>query len=159
MKNPDGSFNLYHFQQRSFPLLLGWALGSMASGIFWMTNRRGILAGLGSQFAGWGAVNLILAIFGIKSAGRNLQKQALGKISVEEHERQSGNFERLVLINAGLDVGYITFGAWLARTPSKKPEKHPGFRAGTGWGIAAQGAFLLIWDLLLALLVHRGRKA
>jgi hypothetical protein len=28
-----------------------------------------------------------------------------------------------------------------------------------GWGIVAQGAFLLVWDLLLALLVHKRRNA
>jgi hypothetical protein len=159
MENPNSSFNLYRFQQRSFPILLGWALGSIASGVFWMTSRTGVLSGLGSQFAGWGVVNLILAVLGLRGARRSLQRQAQGDISPAEHARQARNFERLVLVNAGLDLGYIAFGAWLAQKPSRQPEKKPGLRKGVSWGIAAQGAFLLIWDSLLTLLVREGRKA
>jgi Family of unknown function (DUF6992) len=154
----DG-FNLYRFQQRAFPALLGWALGSVAAGLFWMKNLDGSVAGFGSQFAGWGAINAILGLFGLNSARRNLERQAKGDISLAEHTQQGRNFERLVLLNAGLDIGYIAAGALLAGTPVTKPQNRPGFRSGMGWGILVQGAFLLVWDLLLALLVHRRQRA
>ncbi len=163
MRHSNGVFNLYRFQQRSFPILLGWALGSIAAGILWMKNPHGATAGFGSQFAGWGAINAILAAFGLTSARRNLERQAQGKICADEHDRQAQNFERFVLLNAGLDLGYIAAGAWLAKTPPQQVDtpgaKPVSFRKGMGWGIVAQGAFLLVWDLLLALLVHKRRNA
>jgi hypothetical protein len=163
MEHSNGVFNLYRFQQRSFPILLGWGLGSIAAGILWVKNPHGATAGFGSQFAGWGAINVLLAVFGLSSARRNLRRQAQDEISAEELARQGLNFERFVLLNAGLDLGYIAAGAWLAKTPPQQVDK-PGakpvsFRKGMGWGIVAQGAFLLVWDLLLALLVHKRRNA
>lgn len=163
MQHSIGIFNLYRFQQRLFPILLGWALGSIAAGILWMKNPHATTAGLGSQFAGWGVINAVLAAFGLNSARRNLERQAQGEISADEHDRQAQNFERLVLLNAGLDLGYIAAGAWLARTPPQQVgtagAKPASSRKGMGLGIVAQGAFLLAWDLLLALLVHKRRNA
>jgi len=159
MDNSSHSFNLYRLQQRLFPVLLGWALGSIATGLFWIKNQDGSVAGFGSQFASWGAVDLILALFGLQGARRNIARQVQGEISPAQHARQAGIFERLVGLNAGLDLGYIAAGAWLAGTPVSMPQKRPGFRSGIGWGIMVQGAFLLVWDLLLALLVHWRRKA
>ena len=159
MEDLSGGFNLYRFQQRAFPVLLCWALGSIAAGVVWMKNRDGLVTGFGSQFAGWGAINLILALFGMRGASRNLGRQAQGEISASEHARQARYFERLVLVNAGLDLGYIAAGAWLRAKPAGQPEKRPGFRNGMGWGIVTQGAFLLVWDLLLGLLVHKRRNA
>jgi hypothetical protein len=159
MEHSNNGFNLYRFQQHAFPALLGWAVGSIAAGVFWMKNGDGSVAGFGSQFAGWGAINAILAAFGLKAARRNLKRQEQGDISLEEHARQAQSFERLVLLNAGLDFGYIVVGAWLAAKPTRQAKKRQGFRSGMGWGIVTQGAFLLIWDSLLALLVHKRRNA
>jgi hypothetical protein len=159
MDHSDGKFNLYSFQLRLFPALLVWALGSIATGLVWMRNDDRQVRGYGSQFAGWGAINLLLALFGLSSAARNQKRLKQGEISPTQHAVQAQKFERLVLVNAGLDVGYIAAGAWLASTPIDKPQKQPGLRRGMGWGILCQGAFLLGWDLLLALLVHQRRKA
>ena len=159
MDPSNGKFNLYRFQLRLFPALLVWALGSIAAGIVWLRNDDGQVRGYGSQFAGWGAINLLLALFGMNSAWRNQTRLKQGEISTAQHAVQAQKFERLVLVNAGLDVGYIAAGAWLASTPIDKPQKQPGLRRGMGWGILCQGAFLLGWDLLLALLVHQRRKA
>jgi hypothetical protein len=159
MEQPIGGFNLFRFQKHVFPVLLGWALGSIAAGIPWAKNGDNAVAGFGSQFAGWGAINAILALFGLSAANRNLERQVQGAISSVEHDRQAQNFERLVLVNAGLDLGYIAAGSLLARTPASKPQKRTGLLSGMGWGIIVQGTFLLIWDLLLAALVHKRRNA
>jgi hypothetical protein len=104
----------------------------MASGILWMRNQNGTVGGFSSQFAGCSAP-------------------------------QKKNFKRLVLLSAGLDAGYIAAGVWLATQPPKQgdklEERHVSFRNGVGLGIVAQGAFLLIWDILLSLLAHKGRNA
>ena len=60
--------------------------------------------------------------------------------------RESRNLRRLLLVNAGLDVGYMAAGSALART---KGQNDPGWR-GHGIGILLQGAFLWVFDLFHA---------
>ena len=93
------------------------------------------MAGFGSQFAGWGAINAILAAFGLSSTKRNLAQQGRGEISAEKLARQTKNFERLVLLNAELDAGYIAAGAWLATQPPKQGNKleESVFHSGMVW--------------------------
>jgi hypothetical protein len=163
MEQTRDGFNLWGFQQRTSPMLLVWALGSTASWILGMRNQNGALAGFGSQFARWGAINAILTAFGISSIKRNLAQQRQGEISAEELAWQTKNFERLVLLNAGLDNGYIAAVAELA-TPSpiqgdKPEERSVSFRNGVGLGIMSRGAFLRIWNTLQSLMVYKGRNA
>jgi membrane protein implicated in regulation of membrane protease activity len=103
--------------------------------------------GLGLQFAGWGAIDALLALVGRKRAraraaepeGHAPQQQA------EEARRIRG----ILLFNAGLDVGYVTGGLVLVRTKGRDDP----FWRGSGYGIALQGAFLLLVDLIHGLLV------
>jgi len=148
--HPKGSFNLYQFQQDTFPILTAWSAGSIISGILWMRNNSPWYKGFGSQFAGWGAVDLILAILGLRSAHTNLRREEHGEIAEVDHNQQTVKFERLLWINAGLDTGYIAGGGLLI-----KRSKDKAFRQGMGWGIVFQGAFLLIWDFALALLLRQ----
>jgi hypothetical protein len=48
-----------------------------------MRNQNGTVVGFGNQFAGMGAINAILAAFGLSSAKRNLAKQGRDEISAE----------------------------------------------------------------------------
>ncbi|MDD1753275.1 MAG: squalene/phytoene synthase family protein [Methanotrichaceae archaeon] len=82
MEHTRDGFNLYGFLQRAFPALLGWALGSMAPGILWMRNQNGTVVGFGSQFAGWRAINAILAAFCLRSAKRNLAQPGRGRLAL-----------------------------------------------------------------------------
>jgi hypothetical protein len=54
--------------------------------------------------------------------------------------------QRIFLLNAGLDVGYIMAGAWMherAGNVTKNSDRLRGF----GRSIALQGAFLFVFDL------------
>ncbi|MFN4079659.1 MAG: DUF6992 family protein, partial [Saprospiraceae bacterium] len=54
--------------------------------------------------------------------------------------------EKILLFNAGLDVGYIMSGVWLqarARTSEQNRDRFSGF----GRSIVMQGAFLMAFDL------------
>ena len=87
----------------------------------------------------------------------------MGETSAEEFGRQMKDFERLMMLNAGLDAGYIAAGAWLGTQPPKQfdnlEERRVSFRNGVDMGIVTQGTFILIWAVLLSLLVHKGPNA
>jgi hypothetical protein len=150
-------------------ILIGWniietvpILQLPAAGI---PEAAGLGAGInfGSQFVGWGAMNAILVALGPKQ--RKAQPGATGasEISAEWLSCQTKNFERLVLLKAGLDKGCIAAGDWLATQPPKQGDKIKdrcgSFRSGVGLGIMAQGTFLLIGVIMRSLLVYERRNA
>lgn len=152
-KDPAGQgYSVYQYQIQAMPILLGWAVGSMASGLLWLTTRSDWLKGFGSQFLGWGAINSAIAILGLSGAAKNEERWRKGEITPAEQARQAIQFERFVWFNALLDVGYMLGGWQLAQRNPKEPRKQ-----GTGWGILAQGAFLFVWDILLAAIAGRRR--
>lgn len=162
-------WNVYAYQQQIMPLLLGWAVGSMAAGMYWWRCRFAWVRGLGSQFVGWGAIDGLIALFGRHGAVRNAARYAAGEIDAAEHARQARQFEIILWVNTGLDVVYMLSGRWLVaryrvdRDHSAPDDTHPDAaraaeRRGMGWGIIVQGAFLFWFDLVNALIVRRQRK-
>lgn len=146
-------YNLFTYQQQVMPVLLGWGVGSIVSGLIWMRSTADWLRGLGSQFLGWGIVDSLIAAFAIRNAAQKNGLVEVGEITQDEHHRQSVQFERIVWLNALLDIGYIFGGIWLAkRNPTNQQ------RQGMGWGILIQGGFLFIWDVLLASVAKRKRS-
>jgi hypothetical protein len=152
MTDHRSEFNLYHFQRNAMPVLLGWALGSIITGAFWRRGPGRRLQGAGGQFIAWGLIDGIIAVFALLGARRKAVQSQLGEITSQEQARQADQFEKIVLANAALDVGYVLGGRWWH-------SRHPGdpYRQGMGLGVMAQGAFLLVWDIFLALAVRRGR--
>lgn len=146
-------YSVYQYQTQAMPILLGWAAGSMASGLVWLTSRSEWLKGFGSQFLGWGAINGAIAVLGLSGAAKNEGRRRKGEISPGEHSRQAVQFERFVWFNALLDIGYMLGGWQLARRNPKDARKQ-----GMGWGVLAQGAFLFVWDILLAAIAGRKRR-
>jgi hypothetical protein len=146
-------FNLFRLQRRSTPILLGWSLASILAGMYWLHDEDSFLKGVGSQFVGWGLIDGIIALIGSRSATVDEESYKNGEISKITHQEKTRGFERLLWLNAILDIGYILGGGWLIR---RFPEQAQ--RRGMGWGIIFQGAFLLVWDVILACLV-RGRRS
>lgn len=145
---------VYEYQQRTMPVLLAWAAGSIAAGLAWMlqpgNRRRSFWRGLGSQFAGWGAIDALIGLAALAGAMRKSKQWEAGKITPDEQGQDARTFEKIVWINAGLDVGYVWGGSTLYR-------RSPGddLRRGIGVGIMLQGAFLLLWDVFLGSLMRR----
>lgn len=100
---------------------------------------------LGNQFAGWGMVNMGIALFGTTSARQRVdQHENPGKSDVKAQEIRG--LSRLLWINAGLDVLYV-LGGWLW----SRRDKGDGKAAGSGYGVIVQGVFLLLFDIYHAL--------
>lgn len=100
--------------------------------------------------AAWNLVNLGIAGFGYRGASRldpDLgYDQALDKMQ---------HFDSLLLLNAGLDVLYITGGALLWK---RGLEKNSLRQTGYGKSIVLQGGFLLFFDITLYLIHSRHTK-
>jgi hypothetical protein len=107
--------------------LLGrWALGSVVAGGVLALDQR--TRGFGRQTAAWGAVDGVIALVGAR-------RQAAGRTTPDARLR------RVLLVNAGLDVGYLAAGAWLLRRTRWR---------GDGAAVLVQGAFLLWLDATYA---------
>jgi sulfite exporter TauE/SafE len=92
------------------------------------------------QMAGWGGVELAFVA---------LSWRALAPRDLADATR----LDRLLWLNAGLDVGYVLVGVSLAITGWKLGRRLG--LVGAGIGVVVQGAALLLLDLLLASQISR----
>lgn len=113
-------------EQQLTRTLARWAAGSIALGAA-LSVPAGT-RGFGRQTAAWGAVDGAIAWWGARNrAGRG--------------PTDARRLRRVLLVNAGLDVGYVATGAWLVRD---------GRWRGDGLAVLVQGGFLLWLDTAAA---------
>ena len=103
-------------------VLGGWAAGSVVAGAALCVPAG--TRGFGRQTAAWGAVDGLIAYAGRRRRART-------------GPTEPGRLRRVLLLNAGLDVGYLATGAWLVRRTRW---------SGDGAAVLVQGAFLLVLD-------------
>ncbi|AHJ99435.1 DUF6992 family protein [Hymenobacter swuensis] len=97
----------------------------------------------------WNVVNTLIAVWGLLQAH---PQQVVGLTLPESLAAQS-HFENVLLLNAGLDVGYLAIGRWLQSraATAERPERMVGY----GHSVLLQGGFLLLFDLSFYLVYHR----
>jgi hypothetical protein len=130
-------------------VLMGWALLNMGVGGVGALTTRGRWRGFHEMNAGWGAVNMAIGAIGYwRNTGELKGAPSLARTLVEE-----ASIREILLLNAGLDVGYMALGGLLWERGLRKQELRM-----VGWGqsVLMQGAFLMAFDLTLYAL-HRGR--
>jgi hypothetical protein len=138
--------NIWQFQSHLTRRLLNWSFLSLAIGIFLQIHGSRFVRGLGQQFAAWGLIDALIAIFGKRSAQKR-QANLMDPLASEITSQESRKLRMILWINAGLDIGYMAGGIGLALT---KGNENTGWR-GHGIGIIIQGGFLMIFDLIHAL--------
>lgn len=111
-----------------------WAAVSTALGA--ALALRPATRGFGRQTLVWGAVDGAIAWVGIR------RRASSGPTDPDR-------LRRVVLVNAGLDVGYVAAGAWLVRD---------GRWRGDGAAVLVQGAFLLVLDTAAARALAPARR-
>jgi hypothetical protein len=129
-------------------LLGAWAIGNILVGTSLALAEVGD-PGFHQMNALWNTVNLGLAAFSLIQARRSQPPSTLSKEIQAQH-----TIEKILLFNAGLDVGYMATGLWLSELNTGQwAEELP------GWGNALilQGAFLFAFDLVL-FAVHRRNR-
>jgi hypothetical protein len=123
-------------EERLTRVLGGWAVGSLLVGGA-LSLRPGTRA-FGRQTAAWGAVDGAIALVGAR------RRATRGPTDPER-------LRRVLLLNAGLDVGYLAAGAALVRLPAARAR---GLR-GDGVAVLVQGGFLLLLDTVAARALRR----
>lgn len=122
-------------------VLASWAVGNIAAGAWGRATSTGSLQSFHEMNLAWNGVNLAIAGFGYFGSLDNP-----ARIGLRETLKEYRNFENLLLFNAGLDLGYIAFGAYLwergIRTDSSRS-------TGYGQSLIMQGGFLFLFDLIL----------
>jgi hypothetical protein len=126
----------------------GWAVANgVVSGIMYFTGPGD--RAFHEMNVMWNTVNLGLAASALIS-GINAEPPA----SLAEEIRAQHRLEKTLLINAGLDVGYVMAGFFLRQYAETSGE--PRY---SGWGtsLVLQGSFLFAFDVVLAVLQSRNR--
>ena len=127
--------------QVGMPTLGGWATTNMVVGGVMRQRSTGTARYFHEMNAGWNIVNLGIAAFGYLSlpdvsAWSNLEAlTAMNKI------------DRILLFNAGLDLGYIALGYGLLERGRRTESSR---MLGYGQSIMVQGAALFLFDAIFA---------
>ena len=100
----------------------------------------------------WNVVNAGLATGGLIGASRELTGWDLTRSIEAQH-----NLEKVYLVNAGLDLGYIMGGLFLAQLGDEYPARADQFE-GWGYSIALQGGFLMLFDAVMFIVHRRNRE-
>lgn len=140
-------------QARISRQLAGWAVASIAAGAAvgaaGQVRDSPALRAFGGQNAAWGAIDLAIATFGeMRRRGRLATIDDPYAQHVQADEWRS--LRRVLLVNAGLDVGYVAAGlagvAWSRRRASGPLPAAAGHSA----AVILQGGFLLAFDTVHA---------
>lgn len=157
-RSAAGGETLRRFQLALARRLLSWAVPSMAAGLAAAFLGTGFWRGLGIQAAAWGAVDAVIALLARLSAlrGRREGSGTSGAVSggadvQGDWQLQARRLRRILWINAALDGLYVSGGVLLSLTLGRSSAA----ARGHGLGIALQGAFLLIFDVIHALAAAR----
>ena len=137
--------NIWKFQSQLTRRLMIWALFSMLVGALLQIPRQPFARSLGQQFAAWGFIDALIAIFGNRSAQKRYA-QLPDPLAPEVTAGETQKLRNILWVNVGLDIGYMAGGAALALT---RGQSKPGWR-GHGIGVIIQGAFLFFFDLFHA---------
>jgi hypothetical protein len=145
-----------------------WATGSVVVGTALAVVGRAtglpVISGFARQQVAWGAVDGAIAAFGlVRSRGQAPDGLSIvddGDRPDAEAQARAAKLERLLLVNAGLDVAYVASGIALAAaapTLAGRTGRDAERMVGDGLGVVVQGGFLLALDTFFARRVRRFR--
>ena len=122
-------------------VLGGWALANLATGATGWAKADGSAKYFHQMNFFWNTVNLGIAGYSFYAFS---QMEPL-RMSPQELMDQHMLYEKLFLINAGLDVAYVGTG-FLLRHLSAANKKRPDMLKGYGSSLVLQGGFLFLFD-------------
>jgi len=132
-------------------ILGGWALANMTIGSIAYFNSTGKKKYFNQMNVMWNVVNLGLATAGYFGAKADLNQQLT--LAQSLHDQQK--IESILLLNTGLDIGYMATGLFLnERGKNKSSHRLKGY----GQYLILQGAFLLLFDGTMYAIHHKNGK-
>ncbi|MCF8338450.1 MAG: hypothetical protein K9I74_10770 [Bacteroidales bacterium] len=131
--------------QKTGMITLGsWAIGNIAVGSIRMGQTTGSQYRFHQMNVFWNLVNLGIAAGGYYGAATADPASFTAIETLKEYH----SFNKILLLNAGLDVGYVLGGLYLSER-SKNVSKRQNMLKGYGQSIMLQGGFLFVFDLVL----------
>lgn len=133
-------------------LVLGsWAVANIGYSGVQMARTSGSARSFHQMNVAWNAVNLGIAGLGYWGShrARNSEYDLAGSL------REQKKIELSLMVNTGLDVGYMAFGLYLReRSLNELGNRRDQFK---GWGnsLILQGGFLFVYDLTMSILHQR----
>ncbi len=129
-------------QKKAMLVLGGWAVGNIGAGLALRSNTTGETRRFHEMNAIWNGVNLAIAGIGYWSAIREdpTALDAWGSLQADV------KFQKILLFNAGLDVGYMLGGLYLTER-GKRAGADRDQLTGYGKSVLLQGGFLFLFDL------------
>lgn len=137
--------------KRSMYALGGWAVGNFAVSGAMIGFSSGPDRYFHQMNIYWNIVNAGLAGMGLLAGNSGVGKNVLQTLKAQH------NTEKIYLLNAGLDVGYIFGGLYLTELAHRHPSRSDQF-TGFGRSIVLQGGFLLVLDTVMYLIYRHQRK-
>jgi len=132
-------------------VLGAWAVANLAGGSVGYAMSEGRWRSFHQMNAAWNIVNLGIATASLLG---NMGVDPTG-FSLAQTLDEDNFLIEFLLLNVGLDIGYVVTGAWLYdRGVQKSNDRLVGF----GQALWVQGGFLLVFDTALYFL-HRGHRA
>jgi hypothetical protein len=151
--------------RRGMGVLGGWATLNISAGAVGLaTTDDATLRGFWEMNALWNTVNLALAGGTLIAESRRSDPTSTIALSLPTYRLESHRFEKILIFNAGLDLAYMTAGAWMW----ERGQRGYGLPASdispdrlTGWGqsLVVQGAFLFVFDVVLARAIAQDRRS
>ena len=135
-------------------VLGGWALANMGTGAWGWSRLQGESMYFHQMNFFWNIVNASIAGFALYSNWQTDPFSMDPQLMLSEQKRM----ERILLINAGLDIGYMAGGFLMTRLSSGYPAREQLLR-GYGRSVIMQGAFLLVFDIVLYFIFRSHRTS
>jgi carboxylesterase len=133
---------IYPFADLIGRRLVAWGLLSVIAGALLLAAGDPFGRGVGAMFLVFGAVDAVIGAAALPVVERG-RRRTIG--DEPARARETVRIRRILLVNAALDVLYVSAGVWLAASAGGDP-----WRTGAGLGVIVQGTFLLVFDLLHA---------
>lgn len=152
-----GEFNQERLQVNKIGMIVlgSWAIGNMGvNGLMLRdpsSNEQGHFYRMNIF---WNVVNLGLALPGLRYSIITDPSTLNLAETVNEYHQMS----KILLMNAGLDVAYIT-GGFLMKEMAKTREKKRDILRGYGRSLILQGGFLLAFDVIMFSVLQSQNKA
>ena len=130
---------IWDFENLLSRRLLLWASVNILAGVGMAFFGEGVWSVFGLVIIVWGAVNGIIALLGLRKAGRRLFQPSTREVE----EKEAARIQKILWINNALDVLYVAGGTAILYFLGQDML----FWRGIGLGIIFQGVFLFIFDL------------
>ena len=136
-------------------LVLGtWSLGNIVSGVILKSQTQGSESYFHQMNALWNSVNLGIAAMGYLKSSKE-QPTSDPMAAIEKHFQ----LEKSLLFNTGLDLAYITAGAWMIeRSKNQIDLQKMSQLKGFGKSLIVQGSFLFLFDACFYTISSRNSK-